>query len=73
MTKNYTPVTFRIETLENRDAPMAAGSIINGGAGVASAMTGFGEFKQANPDANLGQILQAHTDYYDAPLTGPVS
>ena len=63
MTKNYTPVKFQIETLENRDAPMTAGSIINGGAGGASPMSAFGEFKQTNPDANLGQILQAATAY----------
>ncbi len=64
MTKNHTTVKFRIETLENRDAPKTAGSMISGGAGVASAMTGFGDFKQTNPDANLGQILQTATAAY---------
>ena len=66
MTKNYTPVKFQIETLENRDAPMTAGSIINGGAGGASPMSGWGEFKQTyDLKLSFGQLVQA--------VTGPVS
>ena len=66
MTKNYTPVKFQIETLENRDAPMTAGSLINGGAGVASIMSGWGEFKQSNDlQVAFGQLIQE--------VSGPVS
>ena len=69
MTKNYTPVKFQIETLENRDAPMTAGSLINGGVGAASYLTGWGDYNRAGGDIRLGQILQVVTDG----ATGPVS
>lgn len=58
MTKNYTTVEFHIETLENRDAPTTAGSIISGGAGSGSLMTNWAEYKQANDLGSFGQILQ---------------
>ena len=61
MTKNHTTVEFRIETLENRDAPMTAGSLISGGAGEASYMTSWGEYKQNGVDVNIGQSLKAAT------------
>ncbi len=68
MTKNYTPVKFQIETLENRDAPMTAGSLINGGT-AASFLTGWGEYNRAGGDIRLGQALQVVTGH----ATGPVS
>ena len=59
MTKNHTTVEFQIETLENRDAPMTAGSLISGGAGSPSFMTEWGEYKQNGVDVVIGQSLKA--------------
>ena len=62
MTKNYTPVKFRIETLENRDAPKVH-NMVSGGSGNSSPMSSWGEYKQTyDLKVSFGQLFQAYAD-----------
>ncbi len=57
MTKNENTVEFRIESLENRDAPKIH-NVLSGSSEAPSIATGWGDFKQANDgEMALGQAL----------------